>query len=360
MAKNEVYIYYSGATDITGINLQKELDIVGGNTKPATKKKLIIGWGAKTKKDTTFGAGIKVLNHPNAIRNNRNKFTSLTAMKAAKVNVADFADAKGLEAAWTGKNLPVVGRTNFHQGGKGFWLCLTAQQVRTAIDEGAQYFQKYIDIQDEFRLHVFNGELLYAQKKVRRDNMEEAFIEQHTEKVASIAKKNNVDLDKNTMDYVLGRLAKGNPNADMIVRSNTRGWKFAQIKNANINKNLLVEAVKALNATKLDFGAVDCCIDADGKAWIIEINSGPGLQGTPFKAYVDAFTKVIAETLSPKKVDTKGVVKKAIAAAPVADNKGGKKGKMREKLSLMNDMLDVAEEDDVGVLERLWSKMADK
>jgi hypothetical protein len=244
--------------------------------------------------------------------------------------------------------LPLVGRTKYHQGGKGFWMCLTKTHVKNAIDEGAEYFQNYIDIVDEYRLHVFNGKLLYAQKKVKRNNMEEAFVEQHADKIKNYAEKAEKKLDKETLDYALGRLAKENQHADMIVRSNHRGWKFAAVKQTDIK--LLETAKAALAAIGLEFGAVDCCIDADKKPWIIEINSGPGLDGSTLKTYVAAFEDALKKILTPpKKVEPKVTkAEKALAPDVVADKKESKlqSNSAKERLAGLREILDLATEAD--------------
>ena len=258
---NNVYIYFSGATDITGKKLKEALDIDGGSTQPKNKK-LVIGWGTKTKKKVNLGnAGI--LNHPDNIKDNRNKFTTLDKLKAGNVNVAPFVKAGEVLAAIDNNSisLPLVGRRNYHQGGKGFWMCLTKNHVTNALNEGSQYFQEYIDIKDEYRIHMFSNEAIYAQKKVKRDNMTEAFVEQNKEKIEALAAKNGKDLDAKTMDYVLDKLGKKQENPDIIIRSNTRGWKFNHIKTPD--KNMVEECSKALAIIGLEFGAIDCCTDQD-------------------------------------------------------------------------------------------------
>jgi len=360
----ETYIYYSGATDITGKKLQEALSITGGKTKP-TNKKLVIGWGTKIDKDTAFPPDVHVLNHPNNIRANRNKFKALTAMMGAKVNVAPFVTAETVISSIGNKkgvNLPLVGRTNFHQGGKGFWLCITNSMVDNAIREGAQYFQEFIDIKDEYRLHVFSGDLLYGQKKVKRTNMEEAFVEQNAEKIESMAGKNNKSLDKDTMSYTLGRLAKNQSSPDMIIRSNTRGWKFSHI--TKVSNELVNEAAKALEAVGLDFGAVDCCVDTDGKVWILEINSGPGLKETPFTAYVDRFKKAMTELLAPPKPASTKTVAAQSSTPPIAKSPASSDNRsitrVKDKLSVMNKMAEMATEDEAKSLESLFDRMFDK
>jgi glutathione synthase/RimK-type ligase-like ATP-grasp enzyme len=361
MTKKDAYIWYSGATDVTGKKLAEELGIDGGRDKPKDKK-IVIGWGTKTKKDVELPAGSSVLNHPNNIRRNRNKLTTLEVLKGADVAVADFVPAENVMAELGKKvSLPVVGRTKYHQGGKGFWLCLTKTHVTNAINEGAQYFQNYIDIVDEYRLHIFKGELLRAQKKVKRDNMEEAYVEQHAAKIKDYATKGDVQIDENTLKYALGRVAKEHKQADMIVRSNRRGWKFANVKNPK--KALVDVSVAALNAIGLEFGAVDCCLDGDGNAWIIEINSGPGLEGNTFKAYTEAFEDALSSIMKPAK---KVVAKTAKAADAVAkkDPKKEAKSKLggasaKERLSGLRELLDLvgdADEAEAAAVEGLLKK----
>lgn len=347
MTKKDAYIWYSGATDVTGKKLAEALGIDGGRDKPKGKK-VVIGWGAKTKKDVDLPAGTSVLNHVNNIRRNRNKLTTLKTLKNAKIAVADFVEAdKIMEVLNTANHmqLPVVGRTKYHQGGKGFWLCLTKTHVKNAIDEGAQYFQGYIDIVDEFRLHIFKGEVLHAQKKVKRNNMEEAYVEQHAAKIKDYAEKGKVKIDEKTLKYALGRVATEHKSADMIVRSNRRGWKFSSVKEP---KKVLVDvATKALAAVGLEFGGVDCCLDSDGKPWIIEINSGPGLEGSTFKAYVKSFETALKNFTAPEKKEAKKAAPKMEAKAKSVGTKSKLgAGSAKERLSGLKELLDLVEDAD--------------
>lgn len=356
MANSDVYVWYSGATDLTGKTLVKDLDVTGGTSKPADKK-MVICWGTKISKDISFPDKVKVMNHPNMIRRNRNKLTALTYMRNADagVPVADFYKAEEIQNHMD--NLPFVGRRNFHQGGKGFWLCLTKGQVATAIREGAQYFQKYIPIKDEYRLHIFGDKCIYAVKKVVRDNMKEAFIEQHKEKALNAAERKGVDIDENTMSFLLDRLGKEREHPDHIVKSNSRGWKFVRVKSPK--KEMVDAAIAALKAIKLDFGAVDCCLDEDGKPWIIEVNTGPGLKGSSLKAWVGSMKAMIKDTLTPPKKKT--VAKKA----PVKSTKGAsttvhvvrKKEQLKSAMMTLADLIEVADDNEVDAIRSAASKM---
>ena len=362
----DVYIYYSGATDKTGAALAEALKASGGTKSPGTSKKVVIGWGAKTKDKINLGKATAV-NHPDLIRANRNKLTALQMMQKSKVNVAPFVASENVMAELDKKNptigVPLVGRTNYHQGGANFFTCLTRTHVGEVINilknklEKKGYFQNYIDVKEEYRLHVVDGNIIYAQRKVPRSNMKEAHVTDQMDKIQRMAEKKGVKMDDATlkfaMEYQGGKLA----SPDLVVKSNTRGYKFSSIKLENINKALASEAIKAVDSLGLQFGAVDCVMDTDGKAWVIEVNTGPGLEGTAFKNYVAAFTDMINNVLSPAKAKAKktGPVKNAGTAPKASKAKVKANG---DRLRMLADMLDAAEDDsEAEVVNKLASRM---
>lgn len=364
MDKKSIYMWYSGPTDITGRALVEKLGISGGLTKPAKGKKMVIGWGTKTKESVTINGGTKVLNHPNSIKKNRNKFSTLSALSKANVPVANFCKASEVvkELGKTKPNicLPLVGRTNYHQSGKGFWLCVTNTHVKTAIDEGAQYFQNYIDLVDEYRIHTFGDKVVYAVKKTKRDNMEDSFVSQRSDKINDKAEKGKVKLDKPTMDYVLKTIAKESPNPDMIVRSNRRGWKFSHVK--TLKSGLAEISKRALKAAGLEFGAVDCCIDSEGNPFVLEINSGPGLTGTTLNTYIDEFNNIIKETFEKKTVKKTTTVKVSPAkASPTnVENKssvGSNKNKLQGMADMFSKLAQEADEQEAEVLGKVFRRI---
>jgi glutathione synthase/RimK-type ligase-like ATP-grasp enzyme len=361
-----VYIYYSGATDKTGQALAEALEIEGGRNKPKTAQSIVIGWGAKTKDKVNLGKA-KVINHPDAIKVNRNKLTALQLMEKAKVNVAPFAPAENAIAELGKKGstlgLPLIGRTNYHQGGANFFTCLTQTHVKETINllnkklGKKGYFQNYIDVDSEFRLHVVNGEVIYAQRKVARDNLKEAHVNDQLDKIKRMAEKKGKKVDEETlkfaMEYQGGKIA----GPDLVIKSNTRGYKFSNVKLENVNKGLAGEAIKAVAALGLDFGAVDCVLDTDGKAWIIEVNTGPGLEGTAFKNYVGAFSKMINDILAPPKKEAPktSTAKKTTAKAPAVAPKPSKVDP--EKLRMLADMLENASEEERDAVASVASRM---
>lgn len=358
-----IYLYYSGATDKTGAELAKKLGISGGTEAPPKDAKIIIGWGAKTTKAVDFGK-TTVFNHPNAIRVNRNKFEALKLMQAAKVAVAPFVAADDILAdmkkAKPTVQLPLIARTNFHQGGNEFFTCLTKTHVLDTVAilqkrlEKAGYFQNYIDVKDEYRLHIFNGELIVAARKTPRDNIEEAYKEQQAEKIGAMADKKGEKLDKKTLDFALNYQAGKIAGPDNIIKSNTRGYKFVPVAVNKVAANLIEEAKKAVKALGLAFGAVDCVLDSDGKAWVLEVNSGPGLEGTAFDAYVTAFKKL----LTPKAAEpAKTAWDTGKAEAPKMAAVGKKTATKADQLRVLADLVEVADDKEADVINNLAKKL---
>jgi glutathione synthase/RimK-type ligase-like ATP-grasp enzyme len=370
-ARNNVYIYHSPATDITGTKLAEALGCQHGSTKPNTKGiDLVLGWGAKTSDPVNLGK-VQVLNHPDRIRDNRNKFKALGIMQSAGVSVAPFVDADHIADIGKAKSkvqFPVVGRRNFHQGGKGFWLCPTMSQVKAAlsVEKGAQYFQNLIEIRDEFRVHIMDGEAIHVVKKTQRtqEEFKAAWIEDELNRQKSLAAKNGDAFDDATASLMLRRQADKivADGANQLVRSNKMGWKFVRVKSPS--KALVTEAAKACKALGLNFGAVDCCTDTNDKVFVIEVNTGPGLEGTAFDAYSGAFAKLIDGMLKPKTLVEKMTSKvsgksKGLAAAADAAVKNGAKADLQTRLRLAADMADKATDEEAEVLNRVFAKMFD-
>ena len=364
----DVYIYYSGATDKTGNLLAEALDIKGGNKNPGTKQKIVIGWGAKTKDKINLGSAVAI-NHPDTIRSNRNKLTALEFMSKAGVNIAPFTSADTILAELAKKKnakiaLPLIARTNYHQGGANFFTCLTRTHVAEVIDilnnklKKKGYFQDYIDVKEEFRLHIVDGKVIYAQRKVPRSNMKEAHVTDQMDKIKRMAEKKGAKIDDATlkfaMEYQGGKIA----SPDLIIKSNTRGYKFSSVKLSNVNKGLADESIKAVAALNLQFGAVDCVLDVNGTPWIIEVNTGPGLEGTAFKNYVHAFNDVINNILKPAPKSAATKKTSAVMSAGNAPKLDKAKGKVdSNKLRMLADMLDEANETEADVVNKLAARM---
>lgn len=361
-----VYVWYSGATDVTGKKIVEALGCKGDKKMPDMDNVcMIIGWGTKT--DLDIHITVPVLNHPNMIRVNRNKFEALLKMDQDIVPTFCLSedvfheldsDAKGAV------KFPLIGRTKYHQGGKGFWYCPTKTHVREAIDQGAQYFQNMIEIKDEYRLHVFGNKILHSVKKVKRTipEIEEAFIRQEFDRLKNLAEKNGDAFDEQLVKTILQRQARryAQNGPDMLIRSNRMGWRFAPANETDYPKALAEAAIRAVTNIGLDFGAVDCCIDVEGKVYVIEVNSGPGLEGGALARWVSSLENAIKDTLKVNEavIKTEESQKPHVCACVGhnCDHKNSGKEKLKAKLEIISQLLEQADEDDTAVIEKLFKK----
>lgn len=355
------YIHYSGPTSDTGVKLAEALKTDHERKLPTTEYDIYIGWGAKTKEPVAVKAK-KIINHPDSIRVNRNKYSALMKMQEAGVRVEDFcAEGEVNEALASGKlRFPLVGRKNYHQGGKGFFIVVNRVTLAAARRSGAQYFQNFAEISDEYRVHIIGGKPVHVQKKVEAatdaDSMKDRFAAQQFEKVQHRAERNGVEIDPKVADFILKRVTQ--PEApDPIVKSNTRGWKFSNVK--KYPEDIVTQSVAAVAALGLDFGAVDVGVlyDEDSKkkkrAIVIEVNTGPGLDGTGFDAYVRAFEEIIKREDGNKTTEKKETKTKTVAKpkAKSVDAKGA--------LSLIKKLMKEAEgnEQETAALEAVLGRV---
>jgi len=342
----KVYLYYSGATDVTGPKLAEALNIDSGKEFPK-EKDIVIGWGCKLKKDYKFPGIKKMLNHPNKIRTNRDKFGAMVVLTKATVPVAPYVKTNKTVAFINKHGFPVIGRRNYHQGGKHFWLIMNPEDLKAAVTDGAQYIQRYINIKDEYRAHVAFGTVLYVAKKVTQNNPSKAWKKQRIEK---IEQKFDIKFDdlpeeqKKLLGDAIDLLSKEHTTSDRIIRSNKRGWKFKGVAPTKVPDDIKKVSLAAVKALGLDFGAVDLVLDLEGNPYILEVNSAPGLEGTAFEKWTEALKGKLADMTKPK---AKPKPKKAVQAVETEEVPVGAKAsevvegtdKKALKDEILNDVL---------------------
>ena len=305
-----IYVWYSSATDVTGKNiiegLTAKLDsnlfkVTGGKTAPPPFIHYVIGYGTKVSEDVSLRS-VKILNNPNNIRVNRNKLKALNVMKDAGIPVAKFSKVDNRSYNYLdGFTNPVILRTNYHQGGRGLSLCLNGNQAKTLLKSSQNdfgYVQELIPFEVEYRIHVFNGSIIRCAKKVIQNEPDTAWKANYIEKIKASAEKNNVTLDTTTLDTCLKIIGINNTLPDLIVKSNNRGWCFKTTNLTSVSSGLKRVAKEAVLSLGLNFGAIDCGIDYSGNSYIIEVNSGPGLQSGTLTSYLSAFAKYFNDEIA--------------------------------------------------------------
>lgn len=218
-----------------------------GSTYKRRDEDLIINWGAV---DCPF-VGARVANQPEAVKKASNKLTAFQKMKENNVSIPDFyTDQKEIPHGV----FPVMARTvlNGHSG-RGIVICDGPADLVPA-----PLYTRYVKKQDEYRIHCF-----------RKPGQETSII--------SIQRKAK---------------RHGAENVDFKIRNLANGFVFVR-DGVNPPPAVMEEAKKALEALGLAFGAVDVIWNQQArKAYVLEINTAPGLEGQTVEDYANAFRDI--------------------------------------------------------------------
>lgn len=232
---------------------------------------LIINWGSSECPEHS-----NVLNPTRLVRiagNKRDCFKMFADAGNSGPRTPDWTHDHAVASAWRRENFIVVCRGSLtgHSG-----------QGITIVDNGLDIprvplYTKYVKKASEFRVHFvrINSEeqdAFYIQKKVRRTDFE------------------------------------GEPN--FKIRSHENGFIY-QHDGVNAPDDVLEQAGRAFRTSGLDFGAVDVIYNTrQERAYVLEINTAPGLQGLSVAKYAEAFKKYLLK--GPIEPRLKGKKQRAI------------------------------------------------
>src|SRR6266702_7048893 len=251
------YLLYSDSTSTTGRNLLEALqeqgvNIKGGSKIPSTAPDRLIRWGCATLLGKGKGNPGKVFNTAKAIELASNKLKALEVMKAADIRVPNVYTINQVKP----EDFPVLGRKVQHIAGNDIVLCLQKVDLTEAVNQcGCSYFTKYIPTAVEYRIHVFGDQVIKTSQKV---------------------------------------LTQPELNKDPWIRNFDEGYTFhsPSQKLPSMTKMLAVAAVESLGLT---FGAVDIVVGDDGKSYVLETNTAPGLQAdSSISVYVEKFKAALS------------------------------------------------------------------
>lgn len=213
--------------------------------------KAIINWGAGTLPDQVMACQ-RVLNKPEAIRKASNKLKSFELFQEAGVTIPPFFTDYGDAEDWMIDNDGVVVCRTVLNGHSGAGIV-----IAEAVDElvAAPLYTAYVKKQEEYRYHVFMGQVVDIQRKARKREVPDDAV-------------------------------------NWQVRNLDGGFIFAR-EGVVASPVASEEAVKAVAALGLDFGAVDLIYNArEDKYLVLEVNTAPGLSGTTLDGYKQRFQGV--------------------------------------------------------------------
>lgn len=192
------------------------------------------------------------INKPSAVAVCSNKLATYNRFTAENVPHAEWTTDHSRAQYWCREQGRVIlGRTLSGHGGSGIHV----YESGATIDGHALYVQ-YVPKYDEYRVHVWDGEVIDIQMKRRRQD-------------------NN-----------------GQTDANSRIRNAARGWVFCR-ERIDCPRVVIAAAKAAVRALDLDFGAADVGFTRRGNcATVYEVNSAPGIEGTTLRKYADRLCNV--------------------------------------------------------------------
>lgn len=218
-----------------------------GSKVRLTARDTLINWGSQRLPEHVAGAG-RIFNVPGLLGLVSNKLRFFEWF-GNTVSCVPWTTSRDVVQQWLNEGHKIVARTvlNGHSG-EGIQIF----EGRGVDIPAAPLYTKYIGKDSEWRIHVAFGQVIDATRKIRDP------------------------------DHV------GEPNWQ--VRNHAGGFIYAR-NSGQPSEEVVRQAVAAVEASGLDFGAVDVLVAAtrERTAYVLEINTAPGLVGTTVERYKEAF-----------------------------------------------------------------------
>jgi len=227
------------------------------NYKPKPNH-LVINWGSSYYPDWYNYTYKDILNKPGYIALATNKQTTFNSFLATGVPHPEWTNDTECAQSWVDDGFLVYGRKTL-TGHSGQGITIFDSETITTNQECPLY-TKETKAKDEYRIHIGdNGETV--------------------------------------IDFVQKKKKATFEGSVPGIRSHNNGWIFAR-EGINVPTCVLDAAKSAIRALGLDFGACDVGYNKrEDKAYVYEVNTAPGLQGTTLTRYVEYFQRKANENI---------------------------------------------------------------
>jgi carbamoylphosphate synthase large subunit len=219
----------------------------------------VINWGLgrqEIDRNTNYGSRIvfdHCINHPNSVDLAVNKLKAFEVFLRNELPTPRWTPSRNIALSWLDRGFSVVVRSRLcGHSGQGIEL------IKDNTEElpFAPLYTRYINKQAEYRVHVYNGQVIDFQQKRRRQ-------------------------------------AHHNPNWQ--IRSHINGWNYTRTFNPILTSDetnrIKLAGIAAVRTLGLTFGAVDIVTSGSNSPYILEVNTAPGLEGRTLLAYLKAITE---------------------------------------------------------------------
>lgn len=213
----------------------------------------LINWGRAGDLPAHVAGAGRIINHPTSVRVAANKLLCFRLLQDAGVRTVPFTTDKAEAARWDSK---VVCRHTLNgHSGEGIEI------IEKGLDiPDAPCYTEYIVKETEWRIHIIGGVVIDFARKIRDPNHQ-------------------------------GEI-------NWAIRNRAGGFIFAR-NSGEPPQDVLDQALAAVRATRLDFGAVDVMVNKEtrrrpnAEAFVLEINTAPGIMGTTAERYAEAMQEYV-------------------------------------------------------------------
>ena len=223
-----------------------------GSAFVGSSSKTVINWGCGV--PVPILAGAVVLNEPEDVGNVTNKRKFFEMMKGTPdLNIPNFTTRREEGRAWVRDGQVLFARTILQGSGGVGIVEVKDEATLDTLPEGTLLVQ-YIKKKEEYRVHIAHNKVISIQCKKRLS-----------------------ERDDDTINW--------------RIRNVANGFIFAR-KDITPPSDVVKQAHICMQKTGLDFGAVDVLYNKkQGKAYVLEVNTAPGLEGTTIVHYANHFIK---------------------------------------------------------------------
>jgi glutathione synthase/RimK-type ligase-like ATP-grasp enzyme len=199
-----------------------------------------------------------VINHPEAVAIASNKLKYFTCADG-KVNIPPYTTDKEEAKEWSDEGKTVVVREKLTgHSAEGIVILEDEVAFGNYPHNNAKLYVKYIPKKEEYRVHVFCGKVIDVRRKALKKDTPAEFV-------------------------------------DWKIRNHKSGFIYAK-EDVAPDEQVLEQSLLAVAACGLDFGAVDVMWNEfNKKAWVLEVNTSPGLEGSTIDSYKKAIEEVYEE-----------------------------------------------------------------
>jgi len=255
---NAIYPYHSGSEGARLLARAMRVPRIKRDRSRfvGSPRKTVINWGCHSLPATV--SRCRIINAPEAVATVANKlsfFRKVTNVRGLNIPKWTTDRTQALEIARRGSNL-VVRALLSSSGGRGATIVNARPGLNLGDIPHAPLYTEYVKKEAEFRIHVVNGVVIDATRKVAR---------------------------------------AGQEPSNWQIRSYDNGFIF-QREGTTTHRGYAKaceQALLAMQAVGLVFGGVDVIYNArEDKAYVLEVNSAPGIEGTTVDKYKQAFERI--------------------------------------------------------------------